>query len=141
MKRTRTWRTTFGRPCESTPSAMTIDGKLMEAHSSTETRNFQYLSPKKYREANTMIRLVLRNLGGETYINAGQWIEKFKDLSMRPTLGTELSKDGPTRPIFEVSGDVPTGSTVGTEFSEDTSESGPLSPSLSHSSSGSTVKG
>ena len=61
----------------------------MEAGSCTESRNFQYLSPEKHGAINTLIQLVLRNLGSETCISVEYWIQRFKDV-----LGTPIVDAG-----------------------------------------------
>ena len=70
--------TTFGRLCEFFFLRGVRTTELIEADSCTETRNFQYLPPEKYGAINTMVQLVLRNLGSETCTSVDYWIERFK---------------------------------------------------------------
>jgi len=69
---------------------MSVDSEIIDVHSRTETRQFQYLSPEKYGAINALIRLVLRNLGGETNVAVEYWIKRFKDVSVKPELATEF---------------------------------------------------
>jgi hypothetical protein len=63
---------------------MSVDSKLIYAYSRAATRNFQYLSPERHGATNTLIRLVLRNLGGETYVEVEDWVARFKNVSLKP---------------------------------------------------------
>jgi hypothetical protein len=74
---------------------MSAHSGLIKARSCINNGTFQYLSPKKYGEINALIRLVLRNLGGETYISAEQWIERFKFVSVKLIDDTGFSDQVP----------------------------------------------